>query len=112
MGFVAALHVLMIWALADGLLPKLVKSPPPQTDVVVLAEPAPPKPPEPVARELPPSQLPQPVWMPMQDPIEITVAPEHAIQAHPSVAPPPEGPMQATPAAVPAPPAATYFRQY
>jgi len=107
-GFVAALHVLMIWALADGLLPKLVKSPPSKTDVVVLPDKLPPPPPpEPVQRAVEAPQLPQSIWVPPRDPIEFQIAHENAPTASTTVVPPPEGPRTTAQPEVPAQPPAT-----
>ncbi|MBH9553731.1 hypothetical protein [Inhella gelatinilytica] len=87
LGFVVALHVLMIWALANGLLPKIIKSPPKPTDVVVLqAEPPVEPPPLPLVRDpsLPPPS--QTVWIP-QDPLVVHAATDHTVTASPDAVP-------------------------
>lgn len=100
LGFVIVLHVLMIWALANGLVQKFVKDPPQQTDVVVLPERQPePKPPEPVQRDFEPPKAPV-AWMPKTETFDIEVIQDKAITTHASAEPPmPSGPTIGTQAA-------------
>lgn len=87
LGFVVALHLLMMWALATGLLPKIIKAPPKPTDVVVLkADPLVEPPPQPLVSDpkLPPPA--QAVWIP-QDPLVVPSASEHALTASPDATP-------------------------
>ena len=65
LGFVVALHAVMIYALASGLVQRITQQPPHKTDVrVTLDTPPPePEPPRPVVRDALPD-APKPLWTP------------------------------------------------
>ncbi|MBH9576800.1 hypothetical protein [Inhella proteolytica] len=97
LGFVIVLHLLMIWALANGLVQRIVKPAPHETEVTVVPQKELPKElPKPVVREFEPPKAPLP-WMPPTEPFEVSAPQDKAISTNPAAEPPaPSGPTTGT----------------
>ncbi len=88
LGFVIVLHLLMIWALANGLVLRTVKPVVHETDVTVLPQKELPKElPKPVVRDFEPPKAPVP-WMPPTEIFEIALPQDKAISTNPAAEPP------------------------
>ncbi|MFY8117295.1 MAG: ABC transporter substrate-binding protein [Roseateles sp.] len=106
LGIVILIHVLMIWALASGLVQKAVEKVAGPIDVKVVEEKVkPPPPPEKVVPPPPDMKAPPPPFVPPPE-VQVTAPPPpNAIQAPVSNTPPPTRDVAPTPPPAPAAPA-------